>query len=270
MDEYFSGNRANWDERVGIHLRDATGMYPLEAVRGGQDMLGPIEGAEIGDVVGKRLLHLQCHFGVDTISLALRGALATGLDFSARAIDAARVLAAEAGAQVKFVEGNVYDAPAVAGTGYEIVFTTWGTIGWLPSVNRWAQAVSDCLAPGGFLYIADGHPMLHMIEEKDGRLEILFDWRTPEDAPIIDTHDYSYAGDGTEIVNARAFEWNHPLSDIIGALAEHGLRLEFLHEHDRIPWKAFASMVATGDRMFVQAPDQIKLPLAFSLKSVKL
>ncbi len=270
MDEFFAGNRANWDERVAIHLRDTTGLYGLDATRSGQDVLGPIEAAEIGDITGKRLLHSQCHFGLDTISLSRRGAQATGLDFSPMAIEAARALADEVGVDIDFVEGHVYDAAEVAGTGYDIVFTTWGTIGWLSSISRCAEAISDCLSPGGFLYLADGHPILDMITERDDRLDFAFDWRTPQDAPIIETVEQSYAVDGTRIDNNRTYTWNHPLSDIIGALSERGLRLEFLHEHEAIPWQAFPSMVATGDRMFVQQPGQTKLPLAFSLKAVKI
>ncbi len=269
MDEFFSANRANWDERVGIHLRDTTGLYRHDALKNGEDVLGPIESAEIGDVTNKRLLHLQCHFGSNTISLARRGARATGLDFSPKAIAAARGLARELSVDVEFVEGNVYDAPALAGTDYEVVYTTWGTIGWLPSISQWARAVAGCLAPGGFLYMADGHPTLHMIDERDGRLDLLWDWRTPENAPIVEMNELSYAGDGTRIENLRTYGWNHPLSDIIGALAEAGLRLEFLHEHETIPWRAFPSMVPAGDRMFAQADGQTKLPLAFSLKAVK-
>lgn len=269
MDDYRALNRANWDERVGIHLRDTTGIYDFAAIRAGGEILGPIEAAEIGDVAGRRVLHLQCHFGLDTVSLARRGARATGLDFSHEAIVAARRLADELGVAVDYVEGDVYDAPALAGAGYDMVYTSWGTIGWLPDLERWAAAIAGCLATGGVFYMADGHPTLHMIEERDGRLEIAYDWRTPPGDPIVTEATGTYAGDGTAVRNSRLMEWNHPLSDILGALAGAGLALDFLHEHDRIPWRAFPSMVPTDDRMFVQGEGQKRIPLAFSLRAVK-
>lgn len=269
MDDWITLNRANWDERVGLHLRDTTGVYNLEAIRAGADVLGPIEGEEIGDVAGKRLLHLQCHFGADTLSLARRGAEVTGLDFSPNAIAAARDLAAASGIDATFVEGNVLDAPKLAGGGYDVVFTTWGTIGWLPDIRGWAKAVAGCLAPGGFLYFADGHPTLHLMKEVDGELVVEWDWQTPPDAPILEESDQSYAGDGTRIANTRVCEWNHAMSSVLGALMDEGLALAFLREHDRIPWKAFPSMVPAPGRMYRQADGQKRIPLAFSLKAVR-
>ena len=268
-EDYVNANRANWDERVLIHLRDTTGMYDADKLRSGRDMLGPIEAAEIGDVTGRRLLHLQCHFGMDTLSLARRGAVVTGLDFSPNAIAAARALASDLEIDARFVEAQVYDAPTQAGRDYDIVFTTWGTIGWLPDVGRWARTVAACLAPGGRLYMADGHPVLFMVEEVDDTPTFRFDWRTPKADPIIEVDDQSYAGDGTPIQNSRTLEWNHPLSDIVTALMEAGLTLEFLREHDRIPWQAFPSMVQADDGTFSQRAGQVKLPLAFSLAAIK-
>lgn len=267
-DRYFDANRASWDERVDLHLRDTTGVYPIEAFRAGADTLTPIEAAEIGDVRGKRVLHMQCHFGMDTISLARRGAEVTGLDFSPKAIAAARGFAAELGVAARFVEGNVYDAPAVAGSGYDMVFTTWGTIIWLPDVLRWAGAVAGCLAEGGILYLADGHPSMMLLTERDGRLEVGWPWRNAPDDPSVEDETQSYAGDGTPLRNSRTFGWSHPLGEVLAALMASGLSLEFLHEHEMIPWQAFPSMVRQGS-MFVQAPGQIRVPLGYSLMAVK-
>lgn len=265
---YFDANRASWDERVGIHLRDTTGVYPLDAFRNGADTLTPIESTEIGDVAGKRTLHLQCHFGIDTLSLARRGADVTGLDFSANAIAAARAFASELDISARFVEANVYDAPAAAGTGYDLVFTTWGTIIWVPDIMRWATAVAGCLRPGGCLYLADGHPAMMLLTEREGRLEVGWPWRNAPDDPSVEDETQSYAGDGTPLRNSRTFGWNHPLSDVLAALTANGLALEFLHEHEMIPWQAFPSMVRQSG-MFVQAPGQCRIPLAYSLKAVK-
>lgn len=265
---YLAANRARWDERVPIHLRDTTGIYPIDAFRAGEDLLGPIESAEIGNVAGKRLLHLQCHFGIDTLCLARRGALATGVDFSPLAIQTAQAFAEELNVPARFAEGNVYDAPALVGTGYDVVFTSWGSIVWLPDIWGWAEIVASCLAPGGRLYFADAHPTLRQIEEVGGRLELQYDWKTPPERPILETSDESYAGDGTRMANHEAYSWNHSMSDILGALSAAGLSLQYLREHEMIPWQAFASMRRQG-RMFVQAEGQIRIPLAMSLSATK-
>jgi hypothetical protein len=136
FEEFFATNRWNWDERVGVHLTDKSGIYRIDSFRRGEDSLGPIEGTEIGDVSGKRLLHLQCHFGLDSISLERRGADVAALDFSNAAVSAARKLATEVGSNV--VEANVYDAPAAVGDGFDFVFSSWG----------------------GIVYLAEGHPTL--------------------------------------------------------------------------------------------------------------
>lgn len=267
-EEFFETNRAGWDERVGLHLRDQKGIYRFEAFRAGEDILGPIESAELGDISGRRVLHLQCHFGMDTICLARRGGLVTGLDFSPEAVAAARTLAAEVGAEVRFVESNVYDAPAATGGGFDMVFTSWGAIGWLPDIEAWAKVVADCLVDGGSFYIAEAHPMLWMVEEIDGKIELVWDWRTPKDQPIKEDYAESYAGDGTPVRNSISYGWNHPLSDILGALAKAGMNVEWLHEHEMIPWQAFPSMVRKGTQ-FVQRDGQPKMPLAFSLRATK-
>src|SRR5262245_11344938 len=151
-------NRMNWDERATIHARDQGGGYMLARFRAGEDALHEIEAAELGDVSGKRILHLQCHIGRDTLCLAPRGATVTGLDFSPAALAVARQLASETGLTATFVEGTVDDAPRLAPGPFDMVFTTWGTICWLPDMRSWARVVASVLAPGGELYFADCHP----------------------------------------------------------------------------------------------------------------
>src|SRR4029453_3411876 len=146
--------------------------------RRGGDVLGPIESGEIGDIRGKRLLHLQCHFGLDTLSLARRGAVVTGLDFSAPAIAAARDLAAEAGLAARFVESNVYEAHAAIADRFDIVYVTWGAISWLNDIRRWAAVAAAFLAPGGFLYLAEHHPFPMMLQPDGDRLYCRYPWRS--------------------------------------------------------------------------------------------
>ncbi len=167
----FDINLASWNERAGIHLADETGFYEIDAFRAGKSTLHAIEAGEIGDVRAKRLAHLQCHIGLDTLSLARMGADVTGLDFSSSALEGARRLAAETGLPATFVEGNVYDARELLTGQFDIVYVTWGAINWLPDIDRWAKVVASLLAPGGFLYLAESHPFALVFEEVDGRLE---------------------------------------------------------------------------------------------------
>src|SRR5690349_6368030 len=161
-------NRANWDERVAVHLGPAG--YDLSALRSGRGRLDPISEAELGAVGGLQVLHLQCHFGKDSLVLANRGAAVTGVDFSQPAIEAARDLACELGLSARFVRADVYDAPSVIRepASFALVFTTWGTITWLPDLAGWAQAIAYFLRPGGALYFADAHPAALVFDDLGG------------------------------------------------------------------------------------------------------
>jgi len=266
---WMEANRLNWDDRTAIHLRNRTGFYPIDRVRAGDDAFGECEDAELGDVEGKRIVHLQCHFGLDTIRLARRGAIATGLDFSPAAIVAGRALAAELGVAVRFVEGNVYDAPALLDAQYDVAFVTWGSIIWLPDIRRWAQIVAGLLAPAGWLYLAEGHPSTLALDEVDGRLVPFRPWRTPASAPFVYDDDTTYTDDPTPLTHTRSYEWCHPLSEIVGGLLEAGLNLVFLHEHERLPWRRFPMMVKADDWGYRLPDGHPPLPLSFSLRASK-
>jgi 2-polyprenyl-3-methyl-5-hydroxy-6-metoxy-1,4-benzoquinol methylase len=267
---FLETNRLNWEERVPIHLRDVTGFYNIEAFLAGRSEIGPIEAAELGDVRGRRLLHLQCHFGLGTLSLARCGADATGLDFSPSAIKAAHDFARRTGIAARFVEGNVYDAAALSPGPFDIIYTTWGTITWLPDIARWAQTIAAVLAPGGFLYFADDHPAAQMLEEVDGRLVASYSWRTPADTPLAFEAATTYNGDPTQLANTKSYQWIHPLSDIVSALLGAGLQIEMLHEHEVLPWKPFSMMVAAGQGYY-RLPDGVpSIPLTLSLRARKM
>src|SRR4051794_2410103 len=184
MEEGVALNRAHWDELVDAHVRSA--FYNVAGFRRGETDLTPIEAAEIGDIAGLRVAHLQCHFGMDTMYLARRGARVTGLDFSANAVAAARTLAAETGSTAEFVEGNVYDAPRLLGEGlHDLVFTSWGTIIWLPDIVRWAQVVATLLKPGGRLYFLDGHPAVRSLDQAGAEAPILPAYSYFRDTPLV-------------------------------------------------------------------------------------
>jgi len=248
---WMEANRLNWDDRTAVHLRNLTGFYAIDRVKAGDDALRGCVDAEIGEVTGRRLIHLQCHFGLDSIRLARRGAIVAGLDFSTAAIAAARALAVELAVPARFVEGNVYDAPALLNAQYEIAFVTWGSIIWLPDIRLWARIVAELLAPGGWLYLAEGHPSTLSLDEVDGRLVAARPWRTLMAEPFVYDDAATYKGDPTSLAHTRTYEWCHPMGDIIGGLLEAGLRLEFLHEHERLP--ALCSDDGDGRRLGLQA-----------------
>jgi SAM-dependent methyltransferase len=262
-------NRANWDERVAVHLGPGSD-YELAALRAGCHPLHAVENDELGAVAGKRLLHLQCHFGVDTLALAQRGAIVTGVDFSAPAIDAARGLAAELGLPATFVQADVYDTRQAVDGEFDVVFTTWGTICWLPDIAGWARVVASMLAPGGLFYFADVHPMALVFDDTVPGSQGMPGWAVPYfhkgAMEFNDTRDY--ADPNAVLVNARTHEFMHPVASVVQALLDAGLRLEMLREHPVLAWKAFAGMVPTEGGMF-RLPGKEWLPLAFSLRAAK-
>ena len=270
MEEFFAANRRNWDERVAIHRRDATGFYDVARVLDGHDKLDAIVAAEIGEVEAKRVAHLQCHFGLDSICLARRGARVTGLDFSPAAIAEARRLAARTGVDADFVEGNVYDADRLLGPEFDLVFVTWGAINWLPDIARWAKVVAALLKPGGQLYLAESHPTILCFDWVDDRIGPRFDWRTPIDRPLKEDLPTTYNGAPDVLEHRRTYEWMHPLSSILNGLIGAGLCLDRLTEHAALVWPLFPNMAKGPDGLYRLPADHPQLPLAFSLRARKV
>jgi len=265
----FDINLRRWDEAAPVHA--ASDFYGVERFKGGEDKLGPIERVEIGDVAGKRLVHLQCHFGLDTLSLARRGAIVTGYDFSPSALAIARGLAAETGLAAEFVEGNLYDAPAkLPNASFDIAYVTCGAINWLPDIKGWARVVATLLKPGGFLYLLEGHPAGNMLDQKALGDPIVptYDYFQGTD-PLVFEHAETYTEDGATLRNRVMHEWIHSLSSVIGALLEAGLTLEWFREHDRLAWRLFPCMIQAADGMYDMPPGHPKLPLLYSLKARK-
>lgn len=214
-------------------------------LRAGRGRLHPIEDAEFTITPGERVLHLQCHFGRDTLTLAQRGALVTGIDFSPPAIAAARSLAAELSLDARFVECNVYDAPMSLPepASFDSVFVTWGALNWLPEIEAWARVAAYFIRPGGRLYLAEGHPAAYVFESP---------------------RDRDYSDPNARLRNTRTYEWIHPLGAILSALLAAGFTIEKFAEHDAVPWRMFTNLVEGGDGLF-RWPGEAWLPLAFSL-----
>jgi SAM-dependent methyltransferase len=267
MDDPIDINQRNWDERARIHARDITGDYMLDQFRAGEDALHAIEAAELGDISGKRVLHLQCHIGRDTLCLVRRGAVATGLDFSAVALAVARRLADETGLRADFVQGTVEEAPSKTPGPFDLVFITWGTICWLADLRAWARAIAAVLRPGGELYFADAHPGFLVLEEHAGRLAPAYDFQTPVDRPLEFVNATTYTGDPTVMTNQATREWIHSLSAIFGALIEAGLTIVMFREHEVLPWQGLPILMPASNRLWRLPDGHPRLPLSFSLRA---
>ncbi|MFZ1425872.1 MAG: class I SAM-dependent methyltransferase [Geminicoccaceae bacterium] len=271
-DDWRELNRANWDERVAVHL--GTAGYDLGPLRAGRGRLHPIEEAELRPVAGLRVLHLQCHFGRDSLTLAQRGAEVVGLDFSPEAVKAARALAVELGLadRVRFVEADLYDAPAAIHepAAFDLVYVTWGAINWLPDIRRWAEIVAFFLKPGGTLYLAEGHPAALVLDDLAPRHGDMPGWYVPyfERRALLLDNPTDYADPDARLANVRTCEWMHTVGEVVTSVIAAGLQLRWLHEHDRVPWRMFAQLVEEADGMFGW-PDKPWLPLAFSLRALK-
>jgi SAM-dependent methyltransferase len=261
-------NRAHWDELAALHLGPSG--YDLAALRAGNGRLNPIEEAELPPVAGRRVLHLQCHFGKDSLTLAQRGADVTGLDFSPPAIAAARGLAAELGLtdRASFVAADLYDALAAVPRPHEfdLVFVSWGALCWLPDIAGWARIAAAMLRRGGSLYLADAHPVAYVFDDAAAGAEGMPGWFAPyfSGQPIVISQTRDYIDTEARLANPTICTWIHPLAAILGAVLAAGLRLDWLHEHDAIPWRLFEILVRHPDRLW-RWPDQPWLPLSFSL-----
>lgn len=272
--DWLALNRANWEERTAVHL--GPGGYDLSSHRAGRGRLDPIVEQELGSVAGLRVLHLQCHIGHDSVALAQRGAAeVVGVDFSPSAIAAARALADEVGAaNARFVEAELYGAPeALEGeaAAFDLVFTTWGTIGWLPDISRWAKVVAHFLKPGGSLYFADGHPAALVFDDAvPGAGSALPGPLVPyfERAPRLFDDATDYADPDARLANSRTVSWLHPIGDMLAALSAAGLRLDWLREHPAVTWRMFRSLVP-GEPGLWTWPAEQWLPLALSLRATR-
>lgn len=266
-DDWREANRARWDERVAIHT--ASDYYDQDRFRRARDVIRDFEVAEVGDVTGRSLLHLQCHFGQDTLSWAHRGAArVVGLDFSEPAIETARELAAELGYgpdRAAFVAADVYDAAeAVPDDAYDIVYTGIGALNWLPDLERWADTAASLVAPGGFLYLAEFHPLCDVLDDETGS-RIVHDYFSRD--AWVDEVSGTYTDLEAPTVNNRSVEWQHPLGDVVSALAGAGLRIDFLHEHDMTMFQRFTALRRAEDGYYRFPGDRPRIPLMYSLRA---
>jgi len=266
IDKFYETNLKRWNELVDINIKSK--MYDLEGFMSGQTSLLPIELEELGDVKGKSLLHLQCHFGLDTLSWARLGTKVTGVDFSDKAISLARELSYKLKIPANFIESNIYDIQSVLDEKFDIVFTSYGTICWLPDIVEWAQIISYYLKPEGIFYIIDGHPFGFIIDEKQEPFKVGFNYFS-EGEPVYFDEGVAYADPLADLKNQASYQWDHPMSEIINALINANLEIEFLHEFPYTFFNIHPDMKQREDRYWEFTNLEFTVPMMFSIRAHK-
>jgi SAM-dependent methyltransferase len=266
----FADNEALWDAWTALHA--AGTFYDLEGFKAGGIRVSPYEIEMIGDVAGKTLLHLQCHFGIDTLSWARLGARVTGADLSPAAVELATALAEELGfPDARFVRSNVYDLPSTLDGEFDIVYTSRGVLGWLPDIAGWARVVAHFLAPGGTFFITEIHPVVQAFENEGvapGELRLNYPyWEHVE--PLTFEVKGSYADPTADLGDLVEHGWDHGLGEIVSALIDAGLRIEALVEHPFLDWKLDFLIEAPDGTWVLPADAGGELPLMFSLRAVR-
>ena len=263
-DRYMKANRLSWDARTPTHFKSR--FYDVDGFKAGKSSLNSLEIDEMGDIGGKRLLHLQCHFGMDTMSWARLGAKVTCVDFSAEAISRARSLSDELGIDAEFVVSNVYDLPDALDEQFDVVFTSYGVLNWLPDIAGWAEVVSDHLKPGGVFYIVEFHPFAAVFEASEaGDMVPTYGYFHHE--LFFEGGDPSYAGEG--IIETPTYQWQHSLGDIVSALVAAGLRIEFLHEFPFNCYQLHPAMERGDDGWWRLPKHNESFPQMFSIRATR-
>jgi SAM-dependent methyltransferase len=266
--EYMETNRAHWDEVTPIHV--ASEFYRVDDFKAGTSKLKPVELAEVGGVRGKTLLHLQCHFGMDTLSWAREGAVVTGVDYSEAAIEQARALAAELEIPARFVHSNVYDLPQHLDDEFDVVFTSYGVLCWLPDIAEWAQVAARYVKPGGFFYIAEFHPasMIYDDAEDVDDLRVRYPY-FPAAAPLRFDGSGDYTDRQAPLNNQTTFEFLHPVGSVVSALIDAGLRIDHLHEFPFSTYQFLPFTQTAADGTVRLTKHDGCIPLLYSIKATK-
>jgi 2-polyprenyl-3-methyl-5-hydroxy-6-metoxy-1,4-benzoquinol methylase len=270
--KYIEANKTLWNKRTAIHKDSA--FYDVAGFKAGKNVLTPIELSELGDVKGKKMLHLQCHFGLDTLSWARLGADITGIDFSDEAIRVATQLNNEVGLSAKFICCNIYDllprnfnskaSPLGEFDKADIVLTSYGVIGWLPDLDQWAEIISYYLKPGGTFYMAEFHPVIWMFD--DDFKEIVYCYEKRE---VIETEIQGTYTDRNADIKAKEYGWNHSISEVLNALIAHGMHIDFFNEHMHSPYPCFNNLVQNKDGNWWIKGLEDKIPMVYSVKATK-
>ncbi len=259
----FDTNRQTWNKKAEVHA--ASEFYDLEAFREGHSSLNKYELDALPEVAGKSLLHLQCHFGQDTLSWARKGAACTGIDFSEKAIEIAQSLNRELQLNASFLCCNVLDVSEYISETFDIVFTSYGVIGWIPELLPWAKMISERLKPGGIFYMVEFHPIAWMFDYLQDPPVLRYGYQQKE--PIYEEYEGSYTEDAETKILSKEYGWNHGLGEVVTALTEAGLKIEYLKEHPASPYDIFPNLIKTEDGMYERVDGLF--PLVYEIKAVK-
>ena len=258
-------NEKLWNELTDIHIRS----YDIASFKTGMSSLDEIQLKELGKIKGKKILHLQCHIGIDTLSLAREGAIVTGVDFSKRSIEYANKLKKELGIKAEFIQSNVYDLKDLLNEKFDIVYSTQGVLCWLKDLKQWAKIIEHFLKPKGFFYLMESHPILNTFEdEPGGALKIDYNYFHNAQPIKWDAGGPDYSADDY-IVKNPSFEWQWSLSDIINSLSNAGFKIEFFNEYNKLFYKALPQMKRNKDSWWYLPNYEQKIPLMFTLKAIK-
>ncbi|CAN5157317.1 class I SAM-dependent methyltransferase [soil metagenome] len=259
---YLEINRNSWNNRTETHLKSE--FYDLDGFLNGHSSLNAIELNLLGDIKGKTILHLQCHFGQDTISMSRLGASVTGVDLSDKAIENAKQIAKDTNSNAKFICCDIYDLPNHLDEKFDIVFTSYGTIGWLPDLEQWAKIISRFLKPNGQFVFVEFHPVVWMFDDNFEKIG----YRYFNSGAIIESENGTYA-DKTADITQECVMWNHGLSEVVNSLIKNGLEIKSLDEYDYSPYNCFNKTVEFEPKKYRIEHLEDKIPMVYSIDAKK-
>lgn len=260
--DYLSINKKLWDNKTEVHVKSE--FYDVDGFINGNDSLNSIELDLLGNIEGKSVLHLQCHFGQDTISLSRRGAKATGVDLSEKAIEQAQKLSRQIGTDTRFIQSDVYALKDVLHEKFDVVFTSYGVIGWLPDMEKWAETIHHFLKPGGELVFVEFHPVIWMMSYDFQRIEFKYD----DSEPIVEELEGTYTDRDAKLKD-KSVCWNHGLSKVLNSLIKTGLIINDFQEYDYSPYNCFENTVQISKSKFQIKGLEEMIPMVYSVKARK-
>jgi len=259
---YIKINQQTWNNKTDVHIN--SDFYDMKGFFEGKSTLNSIELELLGDISNKKILHLQCHFGQDTMTFSRMGAKATGIDLSDKGIDRAKEIATKLNLDTTFVCCDIYDTPKYIDEKFDIVFTSYGTIGWFPDLDKWANVVSHFLKPDGKFIMADFHPVVWMYD--NDFKEVTYHYFNVE--PIIEEESGTYAEKDSELY-AKTICWNHPISEILNSLINSGLKINCFNEYTYSPYNCFNETEEFEPNKFRIKHFGNKIPMVYSIKGTK-
>jgi len=263
MTNLIKKNKKLWNELTLVH-KEESDLYSIAKFKSGENSLKKIELKELGDISGKSILHLQCHFGLDTLSMARMGAMVWGVDFSEESIRLAKKLSDDLKINANFICSDVYKASKVIDKKFDIIFTSYGVLIWLPDLDKWAKMIYDLLKSGGFFYIVEGHPFSMILKSKGSKVYVDKSYFNPKTNKGEKERDYA---NKKRVLKNKAYTWSHGLGEVITALTSAGLKIDYLHEFPFATERYYPKMKLKGGVWWLE--NRNKIPLTFSLKATR-